>query len=248
MSDLNSAGLNPLVSKRITPMVEEILASRGGILHSFHVSGSAVLPDYDEKLSNINSLVVLKEMDLAFLSFLAPLGRKYGKQRIAAPLIMTPEYISRSLDAFPIEFLDLKLVHHTLYGPDLLRDLNIPVPALRVQCERELKTRLIHLRQGYLSSLGTKNGLRDLLIRSITGSMALFRAVIALKGAKPPLMRAEVVAALDSAAGIDTGILRKLLALKAGELSPTESEVASLFENYYHTLESLGKIVDELAQ
>ena len=122
-NNLNITGLNPAVADKITPMVEDLLGEHASNIHSFHLVGSAVIPDYHEKLSDINSVVVLHNMDLRFIKFLAPLGKKYGKKRIAAPLVMTPEYIKTSLDAFPIEFLDFKLIHKTVYGHDLLQDL-----------------------------------------------------------------------------------------------------------------------------
>ncbi len=101
MNNLNVMGLHSAVAEKITPMVEEMIKEHASNIHSFHIVGSAVIPDYNEKLSNINSVVVLHDMDLQFIRFLAPLGKKYGKKKIAAPLVMTPEYIDRSLDAFP---------------------------------------------------------------------------------------------------------------------------------------------------
>ena len=246
MNNLNFSGLNSAVAEKITPMAGELLREHASNIHSFHIVGSAVITDYNEKLSDINSVVVLHKMDLQFIVFLAPLGKKYGKRRIAAPLVMTPAYISASLDAFPVEFLDFKLLHKTVYGNDLLQDLEITRPNLRLQCERELKTKLIHLRQGYISSLGKKEALAAMLVRSITGSMALFRAIITLLGKEPPIPRTEVIQSLRSASGIDTGIFEKLLLLKASLLKPSERELTSLFEQYYHALESAGKIIDDL--
>ncbi len=246
INTLNVMGLNPAVAEKITPMVEDLLKEYTSNIHSFHIVGSAVIPDYNEKLSNINSVVVLHNMDLQFIRFLAPLGNKYGKKKIAAPLVMTPEYIDRSLDAFPIEFLDFKRLHKTVYGQDLLKDLQITTPNLRLQCEREIKTKLIGLRQEYLSSLGKKKLVAAVLVRSFTGSMALFRAIITLLGKEPPVPRAEVIALLGSATGIDTEIFEKLLMLKADLLRPSEQELASFFERYYNALEATGKIIDDL--
>ena len=246
MNNLNVMGLNPSVAEKITPMVEDLLREYTSNIHSFHIVGSAVIPDYNEKLSDINSVVVLHNMDLQFIKFLAPLGKKYGKKKIAAPLVMTPEYIDQSLDAFPIEFLDFKRLHKTVYGHDLLKDLRITTPNLRLQCEREIKTKLIGLRQEYLSSLGKQKLIAAVLVRSFTGSMALFRAIITLLGKEPPVPRAEVITMLGSATGIDTEIFEKLLMLKADLLRPSEQELASFSERYYNALDATGKIIDDL--
>jgi hypothetical protein len=246
MDNLDVIGLNPAVAEKITPMVEDLIREHASNIHSFHLVGSAVIPDYNEKLSDINSVVVLKKMDLRVLIFLAPLGKKYGKKRIAAPLVMTPEYIETSLDAFPVEFLDFKLIHKTVYGQDLLQDLRITIPNLRLQCERELKTKLIGLRQGYISSLGKKEDIAAVLVRSFTGSMALFRAILSLLGKEPPIPRAEVIRMLGAMTGIKTDIFEKLLMLKLNLLKPSEHELSSFFEHYYGALESMEKIVDDL--
>jgi hypothetical protein len=246
MNNINVVGLNPAVAGTITPMLEDLLGEHAANIHSFHLVGSAVIPDYNEKLSDINSVLVLKTMDLRVLVFLAPLGKRYGKKRIAAPLVMTPEYIETSLDAFPVEFLDFKLIHKTLYGHDLLQDLRITMPNLRLQCEREIKIKLIGLRQGYVSSLGKKEEIAAVLVRSFTGSMALFRAIITLLGKEPPIPRTDVITMLGTATGINTNIFESLLMLKTKLLKPSEQELASFFERYYNTLEAMGKIVDDL--
>jgi hypothetical protein len=245
MNNINITGLNPAVAGKITPMVEDLLREHASNIHSFHLVGSAVIPDYNEKLSDINSVLVLKAMDLRVLAFLAPLGKKYGRKRVAAPLVMTPEYIESSLDAFPVEFLDFKHIHKTVYGHDLLQGLRISLPNLRLQCEREIKTKLIGLRQGYISSLGKKEDIAALLVRSFTGSMALFRAIISLLGKEPPIPRAEVITMLGAATGINTDIFEKLIQLKLKLLKPSEQELASFFERYYNTLEAMGKFIND---
>ena len=246
MEKPNFTGLAPAVADRIAPMIDEIIAHHAQNLHSVYIVGSAVMPDYDEKRSDINSVVVLHNMDLAFIAFLAPLGKKYGKKRIAAPLVMTPEYIRKSMDAFPVEFLNFKLIHKTVYGKDILNEVKIEKHPLRLQCERDIKIKLIGLRQGYLSSLGKKEALAAILVRSITGTMALFRAIIQLLGKEPPIPRADVVKMFGVVTGIETAIFEKLLRLKAGAVKPSEQELRSLFEEYYRALESIEKIVDDL--
>jgi len=246
MPTINLEGVIPSVAEKIHPFIEEILHGHSSNIHSYHLIGSAVIPDYNENLSDINSVVVLHSMDLKFITFLAPLGKKYGKKRIAAPLVMTQEYIRNSRDAFPIEFLDFKLIHKTVYGEDIFKDIEIARPHLRLQCEREIKTKLIGLRQGYISSLGKKKLLSTVLVGSIVGSLALFRAIISLLGKKPPIARSEALRTYEAVTGIDADIFKRLLLLKSGELKLSEGELLALFERYYHALDATGNIIDEL--
>ncbi len=246
MENLNLKNIIPEVSDRITPFVEDIMKGDTGNLHSFHIVGSALTPDFNKKTSDINSVVVLKEMNLGFVKFLAPLGRKYRKKGVAAPLIMTPEYIKTSLDVFPIEFFNFKLIHHTLFGEDILAGLEIEDKDIRLQCEREIKTKLIWLRQGYISSLGDKNLLREKLSESITGYIPLFRAIIHLLGKEPPVRSQDVVVTLQEMTSIETGIFEKMLLLKRNELTLSMNELTAFFEEYYMGTERIGRIINDL--
>ncbi len=246
MGTLHLERITPRVAQAAEPFLRDLIEGHAGDLHSIHIIGSSVTPDYHEKRSDINSLVVLRGMDLRFIESLAPLGKRYRKKGIAAPLIMTPEYIMSSLDAFPMEFLDFRLIHETVYGEDILRDLSIDPSHLRLQCEREVKSRLIGIRQGYLSSLGDREGIEALLIRSITGCFPLFRAIIHLTGKEPPVQRAEVIGSVREIASLETDILERLSAMKAGEIRTSQEGLTRIFEEHHQLLEALADFIDEI--
>jgi hypothetical protein len=246
MSGLSLDKLNPVAKKIITPFLNEVLDGYREKIHSIHITGTAVTGDFNEKMSDVNSIIVLKEMDLRFLELLAPLGKKYGRKRVAAPLIMTTEYINGSLDVFPIEFLNFKLIHLTVYGEDVFENIEIDRMDLRHQCERELKSKLIWLRQGYISSQGDKKILTERFVSSITDYMPLFRGIMVLFGKEPPLAQGEVITALSDAVNADTGVFAKVLKEKREKIKLSMEELNTIFEDYYSATEKLGKIVDEI--
>jgi hypothetical protein len=238
--------LKPAAAKRIGSFLDEILNSYRERIHSIYITGSAITEDIHEERSDVNSIVMLKEMDLKFLEMLAPLGKKYGKHKVAAPLIMTPDYVSTSLDVFPVEFLNIKLIHSTVYGDDIFTDIEINRMDLRYQCERELKVKLIWLRQGYLSSLGDRKILAENFARSITGHIPLFRGLIVLLGKQPPAEHGNVISSLAEAANINTDIFARVLAMKHAKSKPTIEELNTIFEDYYTATAKLGRIVDAI--
>lgn len=246
MTDLALEKLKPVAAERILPFLKEVVEKYSGKIHSIHVTGSGITEDFDPKVSDVNSIFVLKEMDLAFLEVIAPLGRKYGKHRVAAPLIMTPGYIHASLDVFPVEFLNFKLVHETVYGEDILKDLQINRMDLRHQCERELKVKLIWLRQGYISSSGDRKLLTEGFVSSISGYIPLFRGIIVLLGSEPPVLQADVITALGKASEVDTSVFTRVLRQKHEKTKLSIEQLNTIFEDYYSATEQLGKIVDEI--
>jgi len=244
MRDINTERLTMAVSTKIRPFLEEILGSaHAGNLHSFYVVGSALTPDFDEKYSEINSVIVLKDMDLAFIEYLAPLGKVYKKKGVAAPLIMTPAYIANSLDVFLIEFHEFRLIHETIFGEDLFAG----AAHLRLQCEREVKTKLIGLRQGYISSLGGKRLLSEGLAESITGMIPLFRAVLTLIGRDASGGGSlGVIKSFEDYIDIKTGIFEKMLKLRRKQISLSAEELTGSFEEYYKATEKAARRIDEL--
>ncbi len=248
MPDLTLDQLKPAAAGNVRPFLDEILAGYREKIHSIYVTGTAVTDDFDEKISDVNSLVVLKEMDLGFLELLAPLGKKYGKHRVAAPLIMTPDYISSSLDVFPIEFLNFKLIHSAVFGEDLLQNLPIDRMDLRHQCERELKVKLIWIRQSYLSAQGDRRLLTEGFVNSITGYIPLFRGIIFLFDKTPPVRQGEVIEALAAETKVTTDVFAKVLKQKHQKAKLSMDELNAMFEEFYAATEKLGKIVDEIKQ
>ncbi|GBE05115.1 MAG TPA: hypothetical protein ENG95_06765 [Nitrospirae bacterium] len=248
MSNLTLDKLNPLAAEKIKPFLEDILGNYQEKIHSIHITGTAITDDFDTKTSDVNSIFVLKEMDLKFLELIAPLGKKYGRNRVAAPLIMTPDYISSSLDVFPIEFLNYKLLHRTVFGEDILENTEINRLDLRRQCERELKAKLIWLRQGYISSMGNRKMLTQGFADSISGHIPLFRGLIVLLGKEPPIRQGDVIKTLAEVSGVNTEVFSKVLKEKREKIKLSIEELNTTFEDYYAVTERLGEIVDEIKE
>ncbi len=247
MQNLVFNGIPAEATKRLQPFFEAVLGGRQERVHSLYVTGSAVTPDFSEKLSDVNSLIVLNDMHFDFFKFLAPLGKRFKSKGVSSPLVMTPSYIDESLDVFPMEFLELKLIHRTAYGTDILKDLVIDRGLLRLQCEREIKTRLMGLWQGYLSSLGETDVVASLISRSIRGCIPLFRSIIFLMGGEPPVRKIDVIGMLCEDTKADRDILIKALMLKE-KRTKARDEITSLFECYYGNLETVSGIVNALQQ
>jgi hypothetical protein len=161
---------------------------------------------------------------------------------------MDQAYVAGSVDVFPMEFFEMRSVHETVFGDDLLAALAIDRGDLRHQCEREIKSRLLGLRQAYLRSLGEPKALTETLTRFLAGYQPLARGILSLLDKEQPLRRAETFAALAVAAGPDAGVFTEMLAVKEGRAKPDAEGVRTLFERCHKATERLGRIVDEIAQ
>jgi hypothetical protein len=239
--DLNTAAI-----EKFQLFQHEIMGRCQTNIHSIAVTGSVLTADFNPDKSDINSIFVLHKMDLKFLEILATLGKKYRKKRIGVPLIMTPGYITDSLDVFPMEFLNINMLHYNIHGEDLFSKLEIIPSNLRLQCERELKARLIGLRQGYITSMGDRKMLMTMFFNSISGYIPLFRAIIFLLGKEPPLINDDVLTTLTAASGVETTVFKTVLQYKKQPLKLTLEQINAIFQDYYAATEKLGNITDEI--
>jgi hypothetical protein len=243
---MNAPDLNPDIAARYQQFLDDVQSCQQDAIHSVHIVGSALTQDYDPNVSDINSVLVLHEMDLGFLDLIAPLGKKYGKKGIAAPLIMTPQYICQSIDAFPIEFLNIKQLHCTVQGQDVFKGVDIPKSYLRRQCERELKVKLIGLRQGYISAAGEHKILARGLVESYAGYLPLFKAVIVLLGREAPRINGDILSVLEDAVGIKMDACRQVSLYKKRESKPSFDGLRQVFKDFYGIIERLGDMIDAM--
>ena len=152
----------------------------GADLVSIILYGSGARGEYIPKKSDINFMVLLTEAGISSLGKAMPLVASWKKRRVATPLFLTKEYIASSLDTFPIEFLNLKAAYAVVFGQDVLGGLAFDGRLLRIQCEREIKGKLLQLRQHFLETEGSARKIAALISFSLPTFFSIFQAVIFL--------------------------------------------------------------------
>ncbi len=213
-------------------------------LISLILYGSAASGEFSGRHSNLNLLVVLEDAGLGNLSRVSRIinSRKF---RLIYPLFFTESYIKNSLDVFPIEFLDIKENFSVLYGKDILTGLEIDIRNLRFQCEQELKSKLLNLKDIYLRPLN-KAALHGILFKSSTSILHILRNLIRLKGVVPPYRKEEILKAVSAEFKVSTVNIEKILQAKKGGGKIGAKETDVLFAGLVGELEKIVEMVDGL--
>ncbi|MFQ5897545.1 MAG: hypothetical protein ACE5JN_04780 [Candidatus Methylomirabilia bacterium] len=221
----------------IRQYAEQVRALAGENALALTLFGAIAAGSFDKSRHTVRNVLVLQSVDLEMLRRLAKDGAKLGKARISAPLIMTPAYISASLDTFPLELIEIHQCHITLFGQDQFEALSFNDAHVRLQCERELKSILIGMRQGLLSAAG-----REKLIGAMEADVAerlvrTLRGLIWLKGEKEAKPSAQLIPAVEKIIGRTLPGVREALRV----VGPHGWEE---FRTLYEDVEAVGKIVD----
>lgn len=226
-------------------MVQSLEAALGERLRSIVLYGSAARGDFQKATSNFNLLVVLDELSPSALEALSPVALRWCKEGQPFPRLFSPQLIADSADVFPIEFLDIRSHHLVLHGDDPFAEVEIHRDHLRLQCERELREKMMRLREGYIETQGKPKAVKRLLTESYPTFVALFRGCLHLLGEEIPAHNDEVVAAFCSRAELDPSPFEEVGKLKRGE--KTEADAKILFARYYDELTQAVHRVDRFA-
>ncbi|NQT25838.1 hypothetical protein HQ585_10810 [candidate division KSB1 bacterium] len=233
-----------LLDKKIQKFEEDVQSLFGSEIVSIIVYGSAVTEDYVTKKSDVNALVVLSEKGISDLQPVQKYIKKWHKQGLASPLFLTESYITASLDSFPIEFLNMQAAYSIIQGKDVLTDLSIDPKDLRLQCERELKGKLLQLRQGFIQTEGNKRFLKSLIAESIVAFISIFRALLKLKGKAVPTTKKDVIEQTCKEFKLDAALFSDLFAIRTGAVKLSKDELEAKLKAYIAAIRTLSQHVD----
>ncbi|HOO00847.1 MAG TPA: hypothetical protein P5269_10190 [Syntrophales bacterium] len=215
-------------------------------LENITLFGSGARGGYVPGKSDLNFLLVLTEAALGSLERAVAVTAKWRKRAVAAPLVMSRSYIETSLDVYPVEFLDMKLHHVTVFGPDILAEIEIRRSHLRWQLERELKGKLLLLRRGFLEAGRDAKALKGLIAASLKAVFPYLASLVYIRRGEVPGDRRDLIAAAREGFGIDGDLLTRCLAVKEGSSHPGREELIALFSDYMVEVARWCRIVDEL--
>jgi hypothetical protein len=231
------------IARTFLEQVQEIF---GNELVSVIAYGSVMTADYRPKLSDHNFLVVLSPEGIAGIKKVQRAAAGWTRKRVHFPMFMTKEFIASSLDSYPIEFFNMKQAYEVLAGDDVLKDLVISKTDLRLQCERELKGKLLHLRQEYVFTRGKPGRIRALVNQSLSAFASIFRGLLFLNGKPADGTREEVLNQACGELHLDIALFQNLAAIRQKGITYAKFELENLMERYIAEIERLCKQVDRM--
>ena len=161
---------------------------------------------------------------------------------LATPLLVAAHEFERSLDAFPLEFGAILADHVVVSGESPFNGLNVDAADVRRACEVQARSHLLHLREGYLETLGRGDALAVLIARSAAPFAALLKSVARLQGLSThdaAVAARHAERTLDVPGGIVTDVVKLA---NVSEIS--SAEATRLFPSYLDAVERLAKYID----
>jgi predicted nucleotidyltransferase len=237
------AGAMPAHLERAQRFAWELEGVFDADLVSVVLYGSAARGEYRPGVSDLNVLVLLREVTPAGLRAAGELAQAWGAEGNAAPLMLSAEEWRRSTDVWAIEVADIRDAHLTLHGADPFTGVVIRPEDLRLQCERELKGKQIQLRERYLLIADKPEELGELLIRSFSTFLVLFRTVLRLSGQPVERDAEAVVRQVARQVGFDPGAMLEIHRARVGGHKLRPPADSPLAVGY---LEAVSRVVEHV--
>ncbi|MCX7982381.1 MAG: hypothetical protein N2572_05680 [Syntrophales bacterium] len=236
---------NPeVVSQRFLSDLKSIF---GQDLESVVLYGSGAREDYIPGRSDLNYLVSLSSHGLEKLEEVWSYIKRWRRAAIALPLFVTRDFVRSSVDVFPIEFLNMSIHYRLIYGLDVLADIEINRNHLRLQLEREFRGKLLHLREGFVSSQGKEGELKNLISLSISAFVSLFVGLLYLKGMSIPAKRRDIIASFEQTFDLKGDVLGRCLDIREGKTHIGRGKIVELYREYLAVIRNVCQIVDKMA-
>lgn len=160
----------------------------------------------------------------------------------ATPLLLTRDEFAGSLDAFPIEYGEIIDTHRILFGLDPFAGLTIRMEDLRRECETQVKSHLVHLRENYIECRGRQTDVGALVADAAPAFALILRRLARLDG-----FAAETHADLSAYAakrpGLDARTVGAILAL-SGNRQASGVDGIRLYPAYLAAVEQLWHFID----
>ena len=232
------------IMRKAESVADDCKAAFADDLISVILYGSGVTAEYDPKKSDLNFLVVLSEEGIERLHLAHELVAKWHKHKVSTPLFLSKAYIESSLDTFPIEFLNIKGNHKLIVGEDVLEGISFDKSFIRMQCERELKGKLLLLRERYVETRGKPKVLKELISASVPTFIFVFKGLLYYLDEELPETKQDTVTRLARALDLDEELFSSLLQIEAGARKPSKEELADIFKRYLQQIRTLALRID----
>lgn len=238
-----SAGILTAVRQWLAP----VRTALGPEFVACYLTGSVLHSGFDARRSRVNVLVITRGLAVETLDRLADAIPAETKQPPHfETLFMVESQMRQSLDAFPIEWTEITETHLLIEGHDVLGGLQVPRDNLRLQCEHEMRMKLLRLRQAYLADRRTPKRLEPVLAGAASSFAALFRTLLRLRGETIPASTPHVIERVADLYRLDARGLLAAYLVRFAEKSFKDAEILDHYRRFLVEVDRLVQAIDSL--
>ncbi len=185
-------------------------------------------------------VIILEKDPPNLLENLEPLRDFCHKKRLPFPLLINRQFVLSSLDSYPLEFLDIVSsgYHNLLAREDMLAELKFAAADMRLQMERELKSKWLYTRLSVLEQKQKPRALAETLQVSINAIVPVLKGFCYLGDRVIPKNLPELTAQVAEITRLNLSLLNSWVQLEKAD--------NYIIKNYLEILHSLTTALDKI--
>src|SRR6476659_5270247 len=215
---------------KLEELVKQLQLAYGNGLRSVVLFGSAVAGEHRPKQSDYNVLVVVDSLPLERLRAVAAVSKAWAEDGNPPPMTFTAREFKASADIFPMEYADILERHRILFGDSPFDGIRVSPQDLRLQVEQQTMGKLLQLRQATMGAGGDSKLQLEVLEKSLSTLMVIFRGVSRLVGQAPSQDYEELTRTLALRAGVSPDPFIKVIRHVRGTEKISRESAAGILE------------------
>jgi len=223
----------------------EKIATKLAIVWSEEIIQIAV---YNREISERgNLIVILKDDSITNIVKAHSIAKELAKVGMEPPLVVSESYIANSLDSFPLEFLNIKTDHqNVILKKEILSQLKFEKSYVRLEMERELKSKILLIKMAILDHYGKPKIMRNLIKVSVHSIEPILKGLLFLLDVPIPLNHKDLIDKADEVTDFPIDSLLTAVDFTLGKISINREEFTQFFENYTKQLQVLSDYIEQL--
>ena len=230
---------------KLDELVRQLQLAYADALRSVVLFGSAVAGEHRPKKSDYNVLVIVDALPLERLRAVAAVSKAWAEDGNPPPMTFTTREWRSSSDIFPMEYADILERHRVLYGTPPFDGIRVNPADLRLQVEHQTMGKLLQLRQAIMGAGGDSALQLDVLEKSLSTLMVIFRGVSRLVGQAPSQDYEELARTLALRAGFSPDPFVKVIRHARGTEKLSRDGASGILEEYLAAMERLVAYLNE---
>jgi len=230
---------------KLEELVRQLQLAYGTGLQSVVLFGSAVAGEHNPKKSDYNVLVIVDALPLDRLRAVAAVTKAWAEDGNPPPMTFTMNEWKSSSDIFPMEYADILERHRVLFGASPFDGIRVSPADLRLEVEQQTMGKLLQLRQATMGAGGDSKLQLEVLEKSLSTLMVIFRGVSRLVGEVPSQDYEELTRSLARRAGFAADPFASVIRHVRGTEKIPRENAAGILEEYLAAMERLVEFLDE---
>ena len=230
---------------KLDELVRQLQLAYADALRSVVLFGSAVAGEHRPNKSDYNVLVIVDALPLERLRAVAAVSRAWAEDGNPPPMTFTTREWKGSADIFPMEYADILERHRVLFGTLPVDGIRVNPADLRLQVEHQTMGKLLQLRQAIMGAGGDTALQREVLEKSLSTLMVIFRGIVRLHGQVPSQDYEALTLSVAERAGFSPEPFVRVIRHARGTEKLPRENASMILEEYLAAMETLVTYLDE---